>query len=82
MPPTIPSSDVWLSTQFEKLWAAIRGMQNQTTYVLDPTVANPAAGTPNCKVIIGDITRDNFGNSTGLSGWGLASKRTGSWVSI
>ncbi len=44
------------------------------TYVLDPS--------GECVVIIGDISADNTGASTGLSGAGLASKKTGNWVQL
>ena len=82
MPPVITSDQRWLSDQIEKLWGAVRGQANQTTFVIDPTVANPSAGHPNCVAIIGALEFDNFGNATGLSGWGIASKKTGSWVQL
>lgn len=83
MPPTINPPNRWLATQFENIWSAIRGLsQNQTTYVIDPTILNPSATNPNCKAIIGNIATDNFGNATGLIGWGIASKKTGSWLQL
>jgi hypothetical protein len=32
--------------------------------------------------IIGNLSHDHEGNSTGLTGWGQASKKTGSWVKL
>lgn len=32
--------------------------------------------------IIGNLSHDHAGNSTGLTGWGQASKKTGSWVKL
>jgi hypothetical protein len=47
------------------------------------TVATYVLGTGGeCVAIIGDISKDNTGASTGLSGAGLASKMTGSWVQL
>jgi glycine/D-amino acid oxidase-like deaminating enzyme len=43
-----------------------------TTFVVDPTIVNPSATNPNCQAIIGSLSVDNFGNATGLSGWGIA----------
>ena len=51
---------------------------SSTTYIVDPTILNPSPTNPNCMLIMGDVTVDNFGNSTGLpatsarSKWGLA----------
>jgi hypothetical protein len=44
------------------------------TYVLDTN--------GECVVIIGDISKDSSGAPTGLSGAGLASRKTGGWVQL
>lgn len=35
-----------------------------------------------CMSIIGNLAHDHAGNPTGLTGWGQASKKTGSWVKL
>jgi hypothetical protein len=32
--------------------------------------------------IIGNLSHDHAGNSTGLTGWGQASKKTGVWIKL
>ncbi len=53
---------------------ATSGTATVATYVLD------TGGE--CVAIIGDISKDNTGTDTGLSGAGLASKKTGIWVQL
>lgn len=45
-----------------------------TTYIADPTSGD-------CQAIIGNLSTDNNGNATGLSGWGIALSIAGIWFS-
>ncbi len=58
-----------------------------TQYIMEPIILS----TPNpeghyyeeeCVAIIGNVEKDNAGNSTGLSGWGVASKSSGTWKKL
>jgi hypothetical protein len=82
--PSYPQpTDQWFANLLSQLRQGVAALSaGGTFYVVDPTILNPSAGSPNCKAIIGDISHDNFGNSTGLSGWGFASHKTGSWVQL
>lgn len=76
--------------------AASASATGGTQYVVDPTVPPLPAGSPpptlgstyyNCRLILGDVRCDNWGNSTGLpasssrSNWGMAvyNPTAGTW---
>lgn len=81
MPQVPRPANEWFAQQLAQLKAQIAGLQaTSTQYITDPTITEPSAGKPNCVVIIGDVSHDNFGNSTGLTGWGIASKSSGTWA--
>jgi len=65
----MPTTDE-LAEEIEELKAEIEDLTTGTRYVVDPT-------TNACVAIVGDISHDNNGNSTGLTGCGLASFKTG-----
>jgi hypothetical protein len=58
-----------------------------TEYVVEypPRTAGDTRGESERGVsmgIKGSLTHDHAGNATGLTGWGQASKKTGSWVKL
>ncbi|MBV9805222.1 MAG: hypothetical protein JO130_18635 [Solirubrobacterales bacterium] len=79
MPNYPQPADQWLGNLFTQIRQMLGALSSGgTSYVVDPTIANPSASTPNCRLILGNVTVDNFGNPTGLpasssrSKWGLA----------
>jgi len=73
----------WLGNHLNQINKQVRAHgSGGTIYVLNPTILNPSPTNPNCEAITGDISHDNFGNPTGLTGWGHASHKTGSWVAL
>ena len=75
MPQTPPRNDQWLANQIAQLRADVAALKAQRTqYICTP------AGV--CVAIIGNLAADQNGVSTGLTGWGIASHRTGSWVQL
>lgn len=75
MPPFQQPSAQWLAQRLAQLARDVAGLKQQTTqYVID--------SEGNCQAIVGNLTHDHEGNLTGLTGWGLASHKTGSWVKL
>jgi len=73
MPGTQPNNDLWLAQQIAQLKRDIAALKAQRTqYITD------ASG--HAQAIIGDIAHDPSGNSTGLSGFGVALWNGTSWV--
>lgn len=72
--------------------AQLRGLAaanaaTSTQYVVEYPARKAGDKTPESERgvsmgIIGNLTHDHAGNSTGLTGWGQASKKTGSWVRL
>lgn len=73
MPGVLPPTDQWLQNQLAQMKAGIAALKAQVTqYVVDAAGVNQA--------IIGDVSHDQSGNSTGYTGFGLVSfqaKNTG-----
>lgn len=73
MPPVIPNQDGWLAAQIAQLKRDVAALKaQQTQYVVD------AAGVT--RAIIGNLATDPSGNSTGLSGFGIAALVGGVWT--
>jgi hypothetical protein len=66
---------------FQKLWTEIQNMKSQLAAFLTTIPIKDNHG--NTVALIGNIATDpQTGASTGLSGFGIASKKTGAWVSL
>ncbi len=77
MPPTSPNANNQLG--FGPIFQRIQAMEQQLATFLTTIPIKDNHG--NTVVIIGDISTDpQTGKSTGLSGFGIASHMTGSWV--
>ena len=76
MPNTHPPDALWFANQLAAIKRDIAQLKTQTTqYVVDPSGV--------CQAIIGNLSHDHEGNSTGLGNvWGLASFKTGTWTQL
>lgn len=91
MPPILPPAGQYLAGLLGGLSQGVAASASGgTAYVVDPSVTNPSATNPNCMVIVGNVTKDNFGNSTGLPSaagkgkWGIATynSSTKAWTQL
>jgi hypothetical protein len=75
MPDYQQPPEQWFAQRLAALAQDVAALKKQSTqYVIDNTGV--------CQAIIGNLTHDHEGKSTGLTGWGLASYKTGSWVKL
>lgn len=75
MPNYPEPSNQWLLQRIAKLAEDAQALKAQSTqYVIDNKEV--------CQAIIGNVTHDQHGNPTGLTGWGIASFKTGAWVKL
>jgi hypothetical protein len=78
----------WLANQLAQVKAtAAVSVSGGTSYVIEFPVRKPGETEPEHKRgetvgIEGNLAFDHEGNATGLSGWGQASFKTGSWVEL
>jgi hypothetical protein len=75
MPPITPNNGAYLANLLAQLKQAQAALQAQRTqYVVDENGV--------CQAIIGNLSHDQAGTATGLSGFGVASHHSGSWVQV
>lgn len=75
MPPTQPNNSLWLANQLADLKQQVAALKaQQTQFIVD------ASGT--AQAIIGNLAADPLGNSTGLSGFGVATWNGSAWVKV
>jgi hypothetical protein len=90
MPNYPQPSSQWLAGVFTQISANLGALNSGgTSYIVDPAIANASKTVPNARVILGNVTVDNFGNNTGLPAtgrgkWGIATFNTSSktWTQL
>jgi hypothetical protein len=72
MPQTPQPAELWLARELEALKGAVAGLKaQQTQFVIDSESI--------ARAVIGNLTMDQNGNSTGLTGFGIATWNGTAW---